>query len=214
MSPAGPLKLNPYLQANFFAGESAWSLLLRPLLWAAAAVLLLLAGRSLWPRRSRYEGRHGRRTKGPELLSALRWSRRAKADGIRFRLRFENALLGRLPFGPSYRIPRKLESNPSIILQTRKLLILITDKKDKPDTSPIVACKMHTKMRPHQPIRTIWPARIHFSSPAAAARTSRRTTREMSPVSRATTRENGRSSSSGPFDQPRAPRSCPGSSCR
>lgn len=179
MSPAGPLKLNPYLQANFFAGESAWSLLLRPLLWAAAAVLLLLAGRSLWPRRSRYEGRHGRRTKGPELLSALRWSRRAKADGIRFRLRFENALLGRLPFGPSYRIPRKLESNPSIILQTRKLLILITDKKDKPDTSPIVACKMHTKMRPHQPIRTIWPARIESICLRQSRTNGRRSTRRF-----------------------------------
>ena len=46
---------------------------------------------------------------------------------------------------------------------------------------------------------SIWPAPIPFSSPAREARTSRPTTRAMSPVSRATTRENGRSSSSGPF---------------
>ena len=46
---------------------------------------------------------------------------------------------------------------------------------------------------------SIWPAPIPFSSPAGEARTSRRTTRGMSPASRATTRENGRSSSSGPF---------------
>ena len=61
---------------------------------------------------------------------------------------------------------------------------------------------------------SIWPARSPFSSPAEEARTSRRTTRGRSPVSRATTRENGRSSSNGPFAQRRAPRSRPDSSCR
>ena len=61
---------------------------------------------------------------------------------------------------------------------------------------------------------SIWPAPIPFSSPAGEARTSRPTTRGISPVSRATTRENGRSSSSGRFAQPRAPRSRPESSCR
>jgi hypothetical protein len=33
------------------------------------------------------------------------------------------------------------------VLKTRKLLILRTDEKHKTDTSAIVACKMHTKMR-------------------------------------------------------------------
>ena len=61
---------------------------------------------------------------------------------------------------------------------------------------------------------SIWPAPIPFSSPAREARTSRPTTRGISPASRATTRENGRSSSSGPFAQARAPRSRPESSCR
>ena len=61
---------------------------------------------------------------------------------------------------------------------------------------------------------SIWPAPSPFSSPAGEARTSRRTTRGMSPVSRATTRENGRSSSSGRFAQAPAPRSRPESSCR
>src|SRR5713101_3915819 len=49
---------------------------------------------------------------------------------------------------------------PAQVLKTRKLLILRTDKKDKTDTPPIIAFKMHTKMRPHPPIRTIWPALI------------------------------------------------------
>jgi hypothetical protein len=31
------------------------------------------------------------------------------------------------------------------MLETGNLLIPRTDKKDKTDTSPIVACKMHTK---------------------------------------------------------------------
>jgi len=36
---------------------------------------------------------------------------------------------------------------PAQVLKTRKLLILRTDEKHKTDTSAIVACKMHTKMR-------------------------------------------------------------------
>jgi hypothetical protein len=104
-------KLKPCLQETFFDGESAWRLLLQPVFWGAAAVLFLLAGWIMLRERLRHEQRHGRRTKGPELLSALRSTYRAKADGIRFRLRFENPLMGRLPFGPGYRIPRKLESS-------------------------------------------------------------------------------------------------------
>ena len=60
---------------------------------------------------------------------------------------------------------------------------------------------------------SIWRARRPFSSPGREARTSRRTTPAMSPVSRATTGENGRSSSSGRFARPRAPRSRLESSC-
>jgi len=109
-------KLSAHLQETFFDGESAWRLLLQPVLWGAAAVLFLLAGWITIQERSRHEERHGRRTKGPELLSALRSMYAAKADGIRFRLRFENWLLGRLPFGPSYRIPRKLESSHILLM--------------------------------------------------------------------------------------------------
>ena len=109
-------KLKPYLQETFFDGENAWRLLLQPVLWSAAAVLFLLAGRITLRERLRHEERHGRRTKGPELLSASRSTYRAKADGICFSLRFENPLLGRLPFGPGYRIPRKLESSHILLM--------------------------------------------------------------------------------------------------
>jgi hypothetical protein len=108
-------KLRPYLQDTFFDGESAWSLLLRPLLWGVAAVLIVLAVRSILPGRSSQEERHERRTKGPQLLSPWRWTR-TRADGIRFRVRFESTLLGRLPFGPGYRIPRKLESSHILLM--------------------------------------------------------------------------------------------------
>ncbi len=84
------------------------------------AALMLLYVLRLWTKqgfaRSRQqEERHGRRTKGPELASALRWHR-AKTDGIRFRLRFENARLRWLPFGPSYRIPKRLESSHILMM--------------------------------------------------------------------------------------------------
>ena len=36
---------------------------------------------------------------------------------------------------------------PASVLQTRKLLIHRTDRRDRTDTSPITACKMHTKKR-------------------------------------------------------------------
>ncbi len=111
-----PDKLSPYLQQTFFDGESAWHLLLQPVLWGAAAMLFLLAGGITIQERSRHEERHGRRTKGPELLSALRSMYVARVDGIRFRLRFANWLLGGLPFGPSYRIPRKLESSHILLM--------------------------------------------------------------------------------------------------
>ena len=61
---------------------------------------------------------------------------------------------------------------------------------------------------------SIWGARSRFSSPAGEARILPRTTPAISRVSRATTRANGRSSSSGRFAQARAPRSRPEGSCR
>ena len=61
---------------------------------------------------------------------------------------------------------------------------------------------------------SIWPAPSPFSSPAGEARTWHRTIPGMSLVSRATTRANGRSSSSGRFAQAPVPRSRPEDSCR
>jgi len=107
------------LRDYVYDGVGVWWLFGRPML-NSLAVLMLLYVLRLWMKqgfaRSRQqEERHGRRTKGPELASALRW-RSAKSDGIRFRLRFENTLLRWLPFGPSYRIPKRLEASHILMM--------------------------------------------------------------------------------------------------
>ena len=108
--------LNRMLRQYIYDGASLWRVF-------GQAVVVCLAGFSLlylvgllltrgWSsRRSRWqEERYGRRTKGPELLSGG-WRCRLGKDGISFRLRYENGPLRWLPVGPSFRIPRRLESS-------------------------------------------------------------------------------------------------------
>jgi hypothetical protein len=107
------------LRDYVYDGVSVWWLFGRPML-NSLAVLMLLYVFHLWmnqgfDRRRQQEERHGRRTKGPELASAFGW-RRAKTDGIRFRLHFENRLLRWLPFGPSYCIPQRLEASHILMM--------------------------------------------------------------------------------------------------
>jgi hypothetical protein len=111
--------LRAYLASAIYDSDSAWLIFLRPILYLTAAVLFLYAlwlffGHNLrtgW----KHELRHGRRIKGPELASAFGW-RRAKTKGIHFRLRFENSRLQWLPFGPSYRIPKRLEASHILMM--------------------------------------------------------------------------------------------------
>jgi hypothetical protein len=109
-------ELVPYLQTTIYDGESVWWLFARPMLYGLAGVLFLYAIRLQFKhgwgsgRNRAHEERHGRRTKGPELEPGG-WRRRLGADGISFRLRFEKAPWRWLPFGPSVRIPRRLESS-------------------------------------------------------------------------------------------------------
>ncbi|HTV08394.1 MAG TPA: type IV secretion system DNA-binding domain-containing protein [Candidatus Aquilonibacter sp.] len=107
------------LQDYVYDGVSVWWLFGRPLL-NSLAVLMLLYVLRVWMkerfnRNRAQEERHGRRTKGPEWASAFRW-RGAKTEGIRFRLRFENRLLQWVPFGPSYRIPKRLEASHILMM--------------------------------------------------------------------------------------------------
>jgi Type IV secretion-system coupling protein DNA-binding domain len=107
------------LRDYVYDGVSVWWLFGRPMLNSLAVLMLLyllrLQMKQGFGRRREQEERHGRRTKGPELASALRW-RGAKTDGIRFSLRFEDALLRWLPFGPSYRIPKRLEASHILMM--------------------------------------------------------------------------------------------------
>jgi hypothetical protein len=112
-------KLEQYLETYVYDGKSLWRMFLQPLLWFAAAVFFLLAIRASWKGRSRHEERHGRRTKGPELASPFAWNRAGKTDGIRFQLRWggqSSSWITRLPFGPSYSVPRRLESSHIMLM--------------------------------------------------------------------------------------------------
>jgi hypothetical protein len=88
----------------------------RGILWGFAAVLVLLGVLSLRRGQSRYEERHGRRTKGPELTRPAWLKRPSGEDGIRFRLCFERPPFDGLPFGPDYRVPRRLESSHILLM--------------------------------------------------------------------------------------------------
>jgi len=71
---------------------------------------------------SQHEQRHGRRTKGPELLSAIRWNRKTNPDGICLQLRWQNDLLDScsklLPewASPNFRIRRNLEASHILLM--------------------------------------------------------------------------------------------------
>jgi hypothetical protein len=99
------------LQDGFFAGESLARLLITPLCGAVLLCLLFLALRLKFGGQSRHEERHGRRTKGPELVSALGSNRKGRTGGIRLRLA---SRLG--PFAPGLVIPQKLLASHILLM--------------------------------------------------------------------------------------------------
>jgi hypothetical protein len=88
----------------------------RGILWGFAAVLVLLGVLSSRRGQSRYEERHGRRTKGPELCRPAWLKLSSREDGIQFRLCFERPPFDGLPFGPGYQVPRRLESSHILLM--------------------------------------------------------------------------------------------------
>ncbi|QHS52364.1 type IV secretion system DNA-binding domain-containing protein [Edaphobacter sp. 12200R-103] len=112
-------ELKTYLQDTIYDGDSAWLIFLRPILYLTAAVLFLytlwlLFGHKLRISRKQ-EQRHGRRTKGPELVSTFKVFRRSGDDGIRFRME-RDGVLGRVIPGPSFSIPPRLESSHILLM--------------------------------------------------------------------------------------------------
>ena len=101
----------PILESEFFDGTSLFRSLLTPLLGLAIMIVLYVAYRDLFGGQSRREERHGRRTKGPELVSALGSSLKGKTAGIRLRLASK---LG--PLAPGFLIPQKLLSSHILLM--------------------------------------------------------------------------------------------------
>lgn len=74
------------LQQVFFGGESFARMMITPLSGAAALLLLAIGLKAQFRTQSHHEERHGRRTKGPELVSALHANGKGRTEGIRLRL--------------------------------------------------------------------------------------------------------------------------------
>lgn len=117
--------LAAFLRTSIYNGHSYAWIVAEPLLLGFLAVVGLVAVVMAIRRRSNssrlYEERHGRRTKGPELVSAVEWNAKLRPDGIRLQLhqpallhRMRDRLLGRRP--PSLGIRRKLESSHILIM--------------------------------------------------------------------------------------------------
>ena len=106
-------RLQTFLQAQFYAGESAWRMLLTPLLWGAAMFFFLLAGWSMLPSRPQYEPWDMERfdwgRPPPSLLQ--RW--RTKMGRIRFRLpRFSQRQMPAIAPEPAPSVPANAPADP------------------------------------------------------------------------------------------------------
>ncbi|TCK75215.1 type IV secretion system DNA-binding domain-containing protein [Acidipila rosea] len=109
-------ELQSYLRDTIYDGDSAWLIFLRPMLYLTAVVLSLYLLWLFFGHRLRlnrkHEQRHGRRTKGPELIAALRGS---SDGGIRFQMEREGTL-GRLLPTRSFHLPRRLEASHILLM--------------------------------------------------------------------------------------------------
>ena len=108
--------LQTYLQATVYDGDSVLAIFLRPICYGLAGVVFLYALWLQFGRGSRvsrkHEQRHGRRTKGPELIAALRGS---SDGGVRFQMEREGAFGRWLP-ASSFHIPRRLEASHILLM--------------------------------------------------------------------------------------------------
>ena len=103
--------LEKTLRESFFDNESIGRVLLGPLLLAVALFAVPLLIRNRFRSRSSHEDRHGRRTKGPELISDWGSKQAGKDGGIKLQLRPK---FGFLP--SSFQIPRRLESSHILLM--------------------------------------------------------------------------------------------------
>jgi hypothetical protein len=118
-------ELHTFLQANIYDGYSSEWIVAEPLLLGFLGVAGLFAVVIVIRRKSnisrRHEERHGRRTKGPELISPAEWNARLRPDGIWLELhpatllrQTQVRLLDRQP--PCLGVRRSLESSHILIM--------------------------------------------------------------------------------------------------
>jgi type IV secretory pathway TraG/TraD family ATPase VirD4 len=118
-------ELQAFLRANIYDGHSFEWVIAEPLLPGSLGIAVLLAVVITVRRRSNtsksHEQRHGRRTKGPELISAAEWNAKLRPDGLQLQLdaptlldQVQYRLLGRRP--ASLGIRRSLESSHILIM--------------------------------------------------------------------------------------------------
>ena len=117
-------ELEAFLRANIYNGHSYAWVVAKPLLLGFLPVAGLVAVVIAIRCRSRvsrsHEERHGRRTRGPELISAADWNTKLRPDGLRLQLdtptlgQIQSRFLGRRP--PSLGIRKNLESSHILIM--------------------------------------------------------------------------------------------------
>ena len=78
-------RLQPFLEAQFYAGESMWRILLTPLLWGAAMFFFVLGGRSMLQHRSTYKRYDAETIEWGEPPPSLLQRLTTKMGRIRFR---------------------------------------------------------------------------------------------------------------------------------
>jgi Type IV secretion-system coupling protein DNA-binding domain len=107
----GPQNEQATLQEEFFQGESFARMMITPLCGAAALLLFYIGLKAKFGGQSNHEERHGRRTKGPELVSALSSNWKGTTAGIRLRL-----ASGRGPLARGFLIPQKLLASHILLM--------------------------------------------------------------------------------------------------
>ncbi len=104
-------EFGPVLQAQIYDGQSFARVVLMPLNVGGGLFLTFIGLRRISKKRNQHEERHGRRTKGPELASALQSTLSGSQGGICLKLQAKGSLLP-----SSFRIPRKLEASHIMLM--------------------------------------------------------------------------------------------------
>jgi Type IV secretion-system coupling protein DNA-binding domain len=118
--------LEQLLQQYIYNGHGFWGLMAEPVITGFLFILVLIVPALTFKEKlfsgSKHEQRHGRRTRGPELLSWWRWNWKLKPDGIRWQLRWQSFLLDwcskQLPkwATPTFGMRRNLEANHILLM--------------------------------------------------------------------------------------------------